>query len=98
MRFAKVTGGALEFAPKILQAENGIVISNSPEIYAGYGYKPIVLATAPEPIEGFDTVYHWQETADSCLQVWEQVKTSEAERADMRAALEQLGVEQTEEG
>lgn len=74
MRFAKVVDGHLEFAPKVLDTASGNVITNSPEIYAEYGYKPITLTDPPEAVEGYDNVYHWEESESACMQVWEQVE------------------------
>lgn len=82
MRFAKVNDGALEFAPRILETENGKIITNSPEIYAELGYKPIVVTEAPDNVEGYDNVYHWEETEEACLQMWEQVEIPKPEAGD----------------
>ena len=101
MRFAKVVDGSLEFAPKMFETDDGKVITNSPELYAMYGYKPIVLTDPPEIPEGYENVYRWEDSENGCLQVWEQVEisTEDAEHEDTHAALELLGVtpKETEE-
>lgn len=94
MRFARVVDGSLEFAPKMFETSEGKVITNSPEIYATYGYKPIVPTDPPEVPDGYENVYHWEDSENGCLQVWEQVEIpmESAEHEDMHAALELLGV------
>ena len=69
MRFARVVDGSLEFAPKMFETSEGKVITNSPEIYATYGYKPIVPTDPPEVPDGYENVYHWEDSENGCLQV-----------------------------
>lgn len=69
----KLIDGVLQYAPSIVIYENTKYNPVPDEILTALGYKDVVTAPMPEPVEGMQEVSSWEDTGDVILQVWSSV-------------------------
>ncbi len=89
MRYARLTDGALRFAPNPIRDGGRDILTTDPR---PYGYKPVVYPEPPAQ-EGMIAVPDgWEETESEIRQKW-RLEPAEAEAGDYEEALARLGVE-----
>ncbi|MBQ5533506.1 MAG: hypothetical protein IIU04_08145 [Bacteroidales bacterium] len=74
MRYAKLTGNHLQYAPKIIHWHGMQVINPAQEKLVELGYKPIRYTEPGEAPEGCYMAEFWTETATEIIQGWEAVE------------------------
>lgn len=78
--FAKLSEGALRWAPNPIKINNTWIGNPTPEILITQGYKQVILSNPPEPITEtgwWDMV--WTETETEILQDWTWRELEESE-------------------
>lgn len=58
----------------------GLLVRDTP----AEGYKPII-ETSPETPDGYRAISHYEDTEESIVPVWEYIKLSEEEKAEIEA-------------
>ena len=84
--YGKLVDGFLSYPPKNLELPDGRIVSNPREETMGdtgytldevmkhNGYKPLVKADEPEPVEGYYFTSKWVEEGNQIVQKWEKVE------------------------
>ena len=68
--YAKLAGGRLIRAPKMMDVEGTHVYNPTPAQLTAAGYKPVTYTDAPEAPEGWYADPGWAEQADAIIQTW----------------------------
>ena len=92
--YARLDGGRLIRAPKMLDVEKNHVYNPTPAQLTAAGYKPVTYTDPPEAPEGWYAEAGWAEQADAIIQTWtlRELPPEEATEADYAEALGRLGV------
>lgn len=70
MRYAKLNGGEIDFAPKMITIGGFNIWNATEQQYSSLGYKPVQYADPPEPPEGYDYEFAWEEDDDEIVQTY----------------------------
>lgn len=68
--YARLEGGRLIRAPKMLDVEKDHVYNPTPAQLTAAGYKPVTYTDPPEAPEGWYAEAGWAEQADAIIQTW----------------------------
>jgi hypothetical protein len=85
MKYAKLTGGVLDYAKHWLETEKGIVINPKAEAYLAAGYKPVI----EEAGVGERAVVYYEETETEIRRKW-RVELFEPAAEETETTLEDL--------
>ncbi len=99
MKYAKLNGFCLQYAPRAISEGHTHCNPPSPEWLAANGYLPVIEPPMPEEVEGFYWESHPEETNNTIVWVWEKcaLPPEESSAEDYEDALERLGVCNDEE-
>ena len=74
MIYGRLSDGNLIYAPKCIEIGGWKIWNGTAEQYASLGYKPVQYADPPEPPEGYDYEFAWEEDDDEIVQTYELVE------------------------
>lgn len=74
MTYGTLTEGVLKIAPKMITIDGFNVWNATEAQYRSLGYKPVQYAEPPEPPEGYDYEFAWEEDDDEIVQTYELVE------------------------
>lgn len=72
--YGTLTEGVLTLAPKMITIGEYNVWNATEQQYRSLGYKPVQYAEPPEPPEGYDYEFAWEEDDDEIVQTYELVE------------------------
>lgn len=70
MIYGTLTEGVLTLAPKMITIGEYNVWNATEQQYRSLGYKPVQYAEPPEPPEGYDYEFAWEEDDDEIVQTY----------------------------
>lgn len=70
MTYGTLTEGVLTIAPKMITIGEYNVWNATEQQYRSLGYKPVQYADPPEPPEGYDYEFAWEEVNDEIVQTY----------------------------
>ena len=70
MIYGTLTDGVLTIAPKMITIGEYNVWNATEQQYRSLGYKPVQYADLPEPPEGYDYEFAWEEVDDEIVQTY----------------------------
>lgn len=70
MIYGTLTEGVLTLAPKMITIDGFNVWNGTEQQYRSLGYKPVQYAEPPEPPEGYDYEFAWEEDDDEIVQTY----------------------------
>ena len=76
MKYGTLTEGVLTLAPKMITIGEYNVWNATEQQYRSLGYKPVQYAEPPEPPEGYDYEFAWEEDDDEIVQTYTLVEHS----------------------
>ena len=79
MIYGTLTEGVLTIAPKMITIGEYNVWNATEQQYRSLGYKPVQYAEPPEPPEGYDYEFAWEEDDDEIVQTYELIPIPESE-------------------
>ena len=68
--YGKFINGALTLAPKKITIGDFNIWNGTEQQYRSLGYKPVQYAEPPEPPEGYDYEFAWEEDDDEIVQTY----------------------------
>lgn len=68
--YARLDGGRLIRAPKMLDVEKNHVYNPTPAQLTAAGYKPVTYTDPPEAPEGWEYVPGWEDHGENIVQTW----------------------------
>ena len=74
MIYGTLTEGVLTLAPKMITIGGFNVWNATEQQYRSLGYKPVQYADPPEPPDGYDYEFAWEEDDDEIVQTYELVE------------------------
>lgn len=70
MIYGTLTEGVLTLAPKMITIDGFNVWNATEQQYRSLGYKPVQYAEPPEPPEGYDYEFAWEDVGDEIVQTY----------------------------
>lgn len=70
MIYGILAEGVLTIAPKMITIDGFNVWNATEQQYRSLGYKPVQYAEPPEPPEGYDYEFAWEEDDDEIVQTY----------------------------
>ena len=70
MRYAKLTDGVIDFAPRKIKHDNSITYNPPVEMLIERGYKPLIETECPEAEEGYHYELSYEDEGEQIVYVW----------------------------
>ena len=93
LKYARLNGDKLVYAPNILVMGDEQIINAPPEVYASRGWLPVIKTNSPQAEDGYYYEPYYSESDGAIVQRWEKHEIPDvATEDDYINALEDLGV------